>query len=798
MSLRRFFGVFFGIAGAMLFAVALYLALGDLSRHKTHIETLVTKSIGRPFAIDGPLRLKVFPVIEVSAERVRLGNFQGGSQPQMLEIGKAGVQIPLWSLISGPIDVRMFELNDATLLLELGPDGKGNWIMGAPEANDQAEEDDATDAIAESGGGVDVPLVIRNALLHRVRLIYREAKKSDRVLQIDNLSIAPGQEELLALNGQGKFDAYPLALKGELGPLQSLMSSRDIRMDVQMSLGKLALDAKGVLGRLDPLDGADLTLKVEQPDLGAALKALDLPAVAKGPLRIDAHLKDAGDLTQLDFIAKAGDIEASAKGTLETLSLIGSNIKFEVKAADAARLAKVFDASGVPAAPFTVTGHTTQSREEIRLESLTAAIAGASLRADGSIQLTRDRKAALNFELAAPSLAKLQETLPEMKVAASGAVDFEPGRIAVKNLQAALGETQLAGSLLVTNGSKSIQAQLSSPRLDLTPFLQQDQPAEVATVAAPPKTEFVFSDAPLPLDQMKDLDVKLHLTCGEVVLGDRSIKNLDSNLRVDHGKIMFDMRAAGAHQGTLQGAGSLVPVGGGAVDLAMKFDISDVRANLGSADLAPADVPPLGVAMAIMLHGSSLRQMVAGANGQLLLTQSAGRTKSGYISAYGGGVLGQLAQKLNPFAKSDPFMNLDCTIARADIVNGAVTVTPVLLQTEKVTITAQGTIDLRTEKLLFDFNTRPREGIGISPGMFTNPFIRLEGTLASPKIGVGKKGMASGAVAAATGGASVVAVGLVDRMAGEKDLCGKTLAIAALPGKIRSRSVWPFPEKGHE
>ena len=113
--MRRFFGVFFGIVGAALLAVVLYIAFGDLGRHKGRIEALVTQSIGRPFAIDGPFKLKVIPVVDVSAERVRLGNAQGGSQPQMVEIGKAAVQIGLWSLISGPPDVRSFELSDATV-----------------------------------------------------------------------------------------------------------------------------------------------------------------------------------------------------------------------------------------------------------------------------------------------------------------------------------------------------------------------------------------------------------------------------------------------------------------------------------------------------------------------------------------------------------------------------------------------------------------------------------------------------------------------------------------------------------
>jgi hypothetical protein len=177
--------------------------------------------------------------------------------------------------------------------------------------------------------------------------------------------------------------------------------------------------------------------------------------------------------------------------------------------------------------------------------------------------------------------------------------------------------------------------------------------------------------------------------------------------------------------------------------------------------------------------------MASGANGHLLLTQGAGKMRSGIVSAYGGGVISELTQKLNPFAKDDPFMKLDCTIARADIVNGEVTVAPVVLQTEKVTITAHGNIDLRTEKLLLDFNTRPRKGIGVSPGMFTNPLIRLEGTLVSPRIGVGAKGVASGALAAATGGATVVAGGFFDRMKGAKDICKETLAEAKTPATAK-------------
>ena len=134
-------------------------------------------------------------------------------------------------------------------------------------------------------------------------------------------------------------------------------------------------------------------------------------------------------------------------------------------------------------------------------------------------------------------------------------------------------------------------------------------------------------------------------------------------------------------------------------------------------------------------------------------------------------MIAQLTEKLNPFSKQDPYTRLDCTVVRADITDGKVKASPVLMQSEKVVIAADGRIDLATEQMVFDFATRPRKGIGISPGMFTNPFLRVEGTLMHPRLGIGTRGLASGAVAAATAGLSVVAEGLLDRARGQQDSC---------------------------
>jgi len=192
-------------------------------------------------------------------------------------------------------------------------------------------------------------------------------------------------------------------------------------------------------------------------------------------------------------------------------------------------------------------------------------------------------------------------------------------------------------------------------------------------------------------------------------------------------------------------------------------------------EMQPGEVPPLSLDLELATHGGTSRQLAANSNGHILLTQGAGKTRAEFLNAFGGDMLSQLRTRLNPFRDQDPFTQLECTVVRADIVEGAVTVVPVLVQTQKVTVAAKGKLDLHDEHLTFDFDTRPRKGIGVSPGMFTNPFIKLEGTLMHPRIAVGAKGVTSGAFAAATGGLTVLAGRFIDRRNGQANKCARTL-----------------------
>jgi hypothetical protein len=164
------------------------------------------------------------------------------------------------------------------------------------------------------------------------------------------------------------------------------------------------------------------------------------------------------------------------------------------------------------------------------------------------------------------------------------------------------------------------------------------------------------------------------------------------------------------------------------------------------------------------------------ANGRILITQGSGKINNNMMGMFSSDIIDQLLSALNPFAKKEKFSNWDCTVVSVDIVDGRAAIDPLLAQLEKVMIVGAGDIDLKTEKLNIEFNTKPRKGVGISADMFVTPFIKLKGTLASPAIGLNEKGtLLTGSAAIATMGLSLLLKGMLDRTTAQGDHCEKAL-----------------------
>jgi AsmA family protein len=762
MKLRRIAYGALAAIGALLLAGVLYLAFGDLSRHKASLESLASEALGRPFAIDGAFELKVLPSIAVVADRVRVGNAPWGAAPQMVEIGHFSTEIRLWSLLFGPVDVRSLELRDVSVSLERNAAGEGNWVLGRAHEAREAER--------EPGEGVtEVPAVVLQARLEHVNVSYREAGKPSRSARLDTATIGLGPDERLAMSGKGTVDAHPFTVKAEVGPVSALFAGRDLRLSADASLDQLEAHLDGTLGRLDPLAGADLTLKVAHPDVAALLKSLQQPAFAAGPLVVQARLT-GGDTqpARLDLDAKAGDLSLKGEGALRTLGLAGANLKFDASVADAARVAKAFGVDGLGAGALTAAGRIAAAPEEIKLEGVSAEFAGAKATVDGTLRASR---ADLHFDFVARDLAALRSGLPAAPLSLGGAVAADGQRLELKDAKGRFAKSEFTLELAMQGGgSHHVDAALTSPSIDLNPLLER-KPAQ-AKPARKPKAKYVFTEAPLPLDALKDVDARAHVAIGELRIAAGSLKDLDAVLSASGGKASLEVRARGGVSGSLAGSVKLSPAGGRQAELAVELAAKALRLGLGAGGpIAPGEVPATSAQVRLEAKGASARELASGANGKIHVAAGPGKVRSGLTAVVGGDLLGELVGKLNPFAAQDPYTQLDCGVIRGEIADGQAKLEPMFMQTKKVAVVAAGQIDLQTEALAVDFNTRPRTGIGISAGMFATPFIEVAGTLASPRLGVGAKGAAAGAAAAMTGGMTVLAQGLLDRARGEQDLC---------------------------
>jgi uncharacterized protein involved in outer membrane biogenesis len=201
---------------------------------------------------------------------------------------------------------------------------------------------------------------------------------------------------------------------------------------------------------------------------------------------------------------------------------------------------------------------------------------------------------------------------------------------------------------------------------------------------------------------------------------------------------------------------------------------NNVRIGLMAAPEQNAQTyPPMEIEADLVAIGSTQREMASSLDGKVRIFHGSGQLASAGMDMLFSDFLTQLFTQLNPFAETSEYTQLECSVFAAEAEAGLITAFPLIIHTEQLTILSEGTVDLNTEKLDLSFNTKPRTGIGLSPGMVINPLIKVGGRLTSPTVEIDPEGtLKSGGLAVATIGLSLVAKSLSDRFLSSKDPCG--------------------------
>ena len=288
----------------------------------------------------------------------------------------------------------------------------------------------------------------------------------------------------------------------------------------------------------------------------------------------------------------------------------------------------------------------------------------------------------------------------------------------------------------------------------------------------------LFSDEPLPLEFLQQLAADLELNAAKLQLLDAEFTDFALKLRNDETALHLEPSAVfgdGGFDGTL----TVRPTDDqAAVDLL--FKIRDV--NLEAFGLVPTEELQGGktnLDMKLTGAGASSAALAGSLNGEILLRVTEAVVQNDTFELAGSDLIMELLSKLNPFAKEDPTTKLSCALVKFEAVDGVlVSRNQLVVETEKMEIVGNGKIDLGKETLDIGITPNAKSGVGLNVGSLVK-FLKLGGTLSDPRPqasagGLLKSGAAIGA-AASTGGLSILAEGLVKRVANAGNACERAL-----------------------
>jgi uncharacterized protein involved in outer membrane biogenesis len=420
--------------------------------------------------------------------------------------------------------------------------------------------------------------------------------------------------------------------------------------------------------------------------------------------------------------------------------------------------------------PFDVKGRLETVQATLRGE-VGKPLIGEGVKAE--ISLNADTLAALG-ELAGqklPPLSPVSVSASVVPLEKKGGQSYSLPKMAAK-----LGHSDLTGHLTFDLGGTRpvIEGEFASNFIDLTEVLP------------PPKekkeNERMFSADPLPFAALRAMDAKCTLRVNTLKTHKMIFDKVAGTLALANGRLSLNPFNAGLAGGRVEGSLS--------ADAAAARP--KVNIELRGQGILPGQLPPLAgkhlenaptdFTFEVRGNGVSAAEIMGGSDGKLLVHAGPGRMPNNIASA---DLLLDGLRLLNPLAKSDPYTSIECAVVNFGIKNGVASgKTGLGVRTDKLSILGGGTVDLRTERIDISAKPKPRTGIGLNVAALGD-FVRLGGTLSNPHPvtsagGVAEAGLKVGA-AVATGGLSLLAEGLFDRVSADDDVCA--IAAGAQPLK---------------
>jgi hypothetical protein len=367
-------------------------------------------------------------------------------------------------------------------------------------------------------------------------------------------------------------------------------------------------------------------------------------------------------------------------------------------------------------------------------------------------------------------------------------VEAQDGSWTVENLQAAMGPSDVSGTVRITPGSPAanLQASLVSRLVDLGGRGAGSGPGKGGSGG----DGRVVPDLPLPFAPAIPLAGEVRLDAERLILpGGGEGEGVAATVRLQDGRLTAEAgfgRLAGGEMSLSLATG---PPADGRVEFhcrARGVVLSRLFAGIGVETAMEGG--RLTVDIAVSGTGTNLRPALASLDGSLLFALEDLELRKGLLNWVHADLFTNLIDAISPFEKDKVPDRILCLVARAPVRGGLAAFEPGIgLQSDRLNVVAGGTVHLGTEALDMKVALNPREGLRLSVGQVASRAARIRGTIARPAVTVDVLGAAKTAagmgLALTTAGLSVIAPRALDMAFGKDDPCGAVRDDAATPEK---------------
>jgi uncharacterized protein involved in outer membrane biogenesis len=336
------------------------------------------------------------------------------------------------------------------------------------------------------------------------------------------------------------------------------------------------------------------------------------------------------------------------------------------------------------------------------------------------------------------------------------------------------GSIELKGHVEFAESDKpTVVATLSSPSLEIINTAPEDGIADAESEPADnAEAKRFFSVEPLEQSWLAALNLDLGIEVQQLTAGAETVSGLNATVLIDNGALHITPLAFTKGDGGFSADLSLIP-GDDAYSLSLSIKAQQLQLDaIASEHQEPHTVPPLDLSIEFSGRGQTMHDIAASSSGSL-----SGRHHAGLVDMQNSGFLfsdflSSVFRTINPLAESEPFAELECSIIEITIEDGVATIVDLAAQLDRLMVVGDGKIDLGTEELDITVRTKTREGLGLSLGGVVNSLVAVGGTISEPSLTIDPAGSVTTAGAAvATGGISVLAKSLWDRLSAEADIC---------------------------